>query len=270
LIDLNCHLLDGASRDPDAFKASVEMCRSALADGVRTIVATPRWDAGAQEPPVGFDEGRRQLERLHHEMRGALSLRLGFLLGFHPNLPALLERYGSSIALGGGRYLFVSLPSLHVPVEAEEVWRRISAQGFSILLARAECSSVLRRDAARLKRWVESGIMLQLDAASITGLHGYEIQHFALQCVKKYEGSIVIASHAGSMRARHASLASAREHLLKKNDPRRVQRLMNETPMAMIDDQQNILNSHDSRSLRLPLISRLRSLRSHRAVPDES
>lgn len=246
------------------------MCRLAVADGVRTIVATPRWNSGAHEPPLGFDECRQQLERLRCELRGTLSFRLGFLLGFRPDLPALLEQYGSSISLGGGRYVFVSLPSLSVPVEAEEVWSKVSGQGFSILLARAECNPALRHNPARIERWIESGIMLQLDAASITGLHGYEIQHFALQCVKKYEGSIVIASRAGSTSARHSSLASAREQLLKKNDSRRVRRLMSETPMAMMDEHKNILTSHDSRSSRLPLISRLRSLRSHKAVPDES
>jgi protein-tyrosine phosphatase len=246
------------------------MCRVALEEGVSTIVATPRWDAQASEPPIGFDECRQQLKRLHHEMHEALSFKLGFLLGFRPDLPLLLEQYGSAISLGGGRYVFVSLPSFNVPVDAEEVWARVSAQGFSILLARAECSPALRRDAARLERWVTSGVHLQLDAASITGMHGYEIQHFALQCVKKYEGSIVIASGAGSTGARHSSLALAREQLLKKYDSRRVRRLMNETPMVMIADDKNILSNDNSRSLQLPLISRFRSLRSHRAIADES
>jgi protein-tyrosine phosphatase len=270
VIDIHCHLLDSAECCPETFERSVEMCRQSVAEGVQTIVATPRWDTRAINPPSGFDEYQRRLKRLQQEVEGALSLRLGFLLGFRAELPALIEQYGSSISLGGGRYVFVSLPALRVPAEAEEVWSKISAQGFSILLARAECNLALRRDASRLERWVKSGIHLQLDAASITGLHGYEIQQFALQCVKKYEGSLVIASSVGSNHVRHASLMSAREQLLKKTDSRRVRRLFTETPAMMLEDSPKLSNKDASRSLRLPLISRLRSLRSHRAVTDES
>jgi protein-tyrosine phosphatase len=270
VIDLHCHLLNSPERDPDAFAKTTRICRLAIEDGVRTIVATPRWDAEMNEPPLGFNECRRELERLRYEMREALSFKLGFLLRFRQDLPELLEQYGSSISLGGGRYVFVSVPSLNVSIEAEEVWQRVFRQGFSILLARAECSPALRRDPKRLERWIASGIMLQLDAASLTGMHGHEIQHFALQCVKKYEGSIVIASGVGSANARPSSLASAREQLLKKNDSRRVRRLMTETPAAMLDDYQNPSGNNASRSFRPTLISRLRSLRSHKVLPDES
>ena len=268
MIDLNCHLLDCGT---EAFEASLEMCQLALEDGVRTIVATPRWLAPAPAPPLGIEECRRQLARLHQAMREALSFRLGFLLGYRPDLPELLEAYGSAITLGGGSRVFISLPSLDVPAEAEEVWERVSALGFSILLARAECNPALRRDPARLKRWVESGVMLQLDAASLTGLHGHEIRRFAFQCLKKYEGSLVIASRVGRRSARHSSLALAEAELLKKIDSRRLKRLLSETPAAMIDDHQHAFGERpDPGSLRLPLISRLRALRSNRAVTDET
>ena len=264
-------MLDGTPRGAESFEASLEICRRAATDGVRTIVATPRWASQAQEPPLAFNECQQKLERLRQAMREAMALRLGFLMEFRTDLPALLDKHGSSLALNGGRYLFVSLPSLHVPEDAEDVWSKVAGKGFSILLARAECSPALRRDLKRLARWLESGLMLQLDAASITGMHGHEIQHFALQCVKKYEGSVVVASGAGDARgARNSSLALAREQLLKKNPSRRVRRLLYETPSMMIADDKNIPGDTDAHAFRLSRISRLRSLRSHRAVPDES
>jgi protein-tyrosine phosphatase len=268
MIDLHCHLLDETPHGAESFEASLEICRQASADDVRTIVATLRWAAHLSEPPLAFDECQQKLERLNEAMRGAVALRSGFLMEFRSDLPALLDRYGSSITLGGGRYVFVSLPSLHVPLDVDEVWNKVSEKGFSILLARAECSPVLRRDFVRLERWIESGLMLQLDAASITGQHGHEIQHFALQCVKKYEGSVVVASSVGS--TRHTPLAQARELLLKKNPSRRVRRLFYETPAMMISDDRNASGDEDARAFRRPRISRLRALRSHRALPDES
>lgn len=268
MIDLHCHLLDGTCGGPESFEASLEMCRQAAADDVRTIVATPRWAADASEPPLAFDECWQKLKRLNQAMGKAVALRAGFLMEFRSDLPALLDRHGSSVALNGGRYVFVALPSLHVPSDAEEVWSKVSGKGFSILLARAECSPALRRDFLRLERWLESGIMLQLDAASITGQHGHEIQHFALQCVKKYEGSVVLASSVGG--TRQTSLRLARELLLKKYPSRRVRRLLYKTPAMMIGDDGKAFADEDARAFRLSRISRLRALRSHRALPDES
>jgi tyrosine-protein phosphatase YwqE len=186
---------------------------------------------------------------------------------FRTDLPALLEKHGTNLSLGGGRFLFVTLPALQVPLEAEEVWSKISARGFSILLSRPECSLALRRDSLRLERWIKSGVKLQLDAASITGMHGQEIQHFALQCLKKYEGHVILASGTGGECARPASLASAREELLKKNQSHKVRRLLQETPEAMIGEGAQILQEDAKRAFRFWQLLRLRS---HRAVPDES
>lgn len=266
MIDLHSHLLGSTSNSQDTFAAQLEVCRRALKDGVRTLVATPRWAACLDEPPLGFTACWQTLERLHHELGEALQLRLGFLLEFRQDLPAVLEKYGSAITLDGASFVFVSVPALHLPAEAEEVWSKVSRKGFSILLSRAECSLALRRNPARLERLLASGIMLQLDAASITGMHGHEIQQFAWQCVKKYEGSVIVASSAGSSSARPSTLAQAREELSKKIQAHKVRRLLDETPAAMIRVEQQ--TSHDeTRAFRL---SQLLRLRSQRAVPDES
>jgi protein-tyrosine phosphatase len=270
LIDLHCHLLDGVGGGPESFEEAVEVCRRAAADGVRMIVATPRWAAQSEKPPLAFPEYWQKLERLQQAMGEAVTLKSGFLIGFRPDLPVLLERYGSSISLGGGRYVFISLSALQVPAETEEVWGKILEQRFSVLLARAECNGALRRDPSRLERWIESGILLQLDAASITGLHGHEIQNFAFQCVKRYEGSVVIAASVGGTRARHSTLAQAREQLLKKSQSRRVRRLLTEIPALMLTADQCRTGEDADRSWRLRLRSRLRPLRSHRPLPDES
>lgn len=267
MIDLHSHLLSGPQGSPETFKTELEICRRAVRDGVRTLVATPRWRASADGPQLSLTDCWQRLERLHHELDAALSFRLGYLLEFRSGLPNLLEKHGSNISLGGGRFLFVALPALQVPLEAEAVWSKISEKGFSVLLSRPECSPALRRDSLRLEQWIKSGVYVQLDAASITGMHGQEIQHFAFQCLKKYEGHVILASGAGGERARPASLASAREELLKKNPSHKLRRLLDETPAAIVGDEQKASQEDERHAFRL---SQLLRLRSQRAVPDES
>lgn len=270
MIDLHCHLLDRTGCGPQNFAESLEMCRQAVADGVRTIVATPRWEAQADEPPLSLADCEQKLEGLRREMQGALSLKLGFLIRFRADLDRLLKQYGVALTLGGGRYVLVSLPSLHTPEETEEVWAAVKRLGFAVIVARPECSPVLRRGSQRLGQWVAGGIKLQLDAASINGAYGREVQQFAVQCVRAYQGQTVVASGARDGRTRRASLALARETLVRKFGAHCARQLLSETPEAIIRSETDLPYSDQSGLKNPTLLSRMRALRSQKTVLNES
>lgn len=234
MIDLRSHILDSTPCGPGTFAESLEMCRAAITDGVRTIVATPRWEAGRPEPPLPFDECRRRLERLQEETQGGLSLNLGFALQFSPDLPALVERHGSKLALAGKRHLLVSLPSVEVPVRTEEVWKELAGAGFSIVLSHPECNAALRRDPNRLARWVSGGITLQLDAASLAGTYGRDVQRFAMECAARYHSAAVVASNLRSPVSAGARLPSAYRALASRFGAGRASELVIQNPAALL------------------------------------
>ena len=235
MIDLRCHLFDGTAYGAEDFTESLEMCRQCAQEGVRTIVAVQRWDAGQDEPYLSFKASQRKLERLQSETGAALKLKLGFVFRFHPALDKLIERYGASVTLGGGRHVLVALPSVSTPPETEVVWEKLAKLGFSVVVAAPECSHDLRRDRRRLEGWLDTGVKLQLSAASITGAHGREAQRFALHCAKEYRGRTVVASNAREAGARRPSLAHARETLARQLGKRRAEALFNETPAAILE-----------------------------------
>ena len=168
-------------------------------------------------------------------MRGSLAVRLGFALQFSPDLPGLAARHGSKIALAGRRHLLVSLPSVEIPSEVESVWEALARGGFSVVLAHPECNTLLRRDASRLTRWVSAGLTLQIDAASVTGAHGREVKRFAVECLHKYEGCVVVASNARRGAEQKSSLGHARETLAASFGAAQTRTFIGETPAALID-----------------------------------
>lgn len=268
MIDLRCHILDGTPRVPDSFAESLEMCHAAIADGVRTIVATPRWEAGSTEPPLPFDECHRKLERLETETRSALSFKLGFAIQFSAQLLGLLERYGSRLALAGKRHLLVSLPSVEIPAEVEEAWRAIGRGGLSVVLAHPECNTALRRNPDRLSRWVSEGLTLQVDVASVLGTYGREVQRFAFECLRKYEGHAVVASNACWSAGQRHSLSKAHRELSGKIGARQARGFMKETPAALIGEgvRRNDVRGDSSRGL----TAMLRSFGPIKALTGES
>lgn len=236
LVDLSSHFLDGMSCGPASFAASLEMCRSAAAEGVRTIVATPRWAAGCTEPPLPLSECQRKIERLQSELGAMLSLKLGFTLQFSRELPCLFDRYGATLALGGKRHLLVSVPALHVPAEANEVWRALSDRGAYIIVAQPECSPALRKHSSLLAAWVSEGLKLQISAASVAGAYGREIRRFAMNLLRAYERNCFVATNACGHTHAQPSLRKAQQELRRALGERRASRLVRDLPAAILED----------------------------------
>lgn len=271
MIDLSCHLLDGAGCGPSGFAEGAEMCRLMRGEGVRTAVATPRWARGAAEPPLAFEECERRLARLRREAGEGLSLRLGFVLPFGPELPALVARHGARLALGGGRHLLVALPALEAPAGAEEVWGELARMGFGVVVARPECSPALRRDPGRLDRWVAGGLVVQLDAAGVAGAYGREVRRFAWRCLRRYgAGGVVLASNARDASARRPSLRRAAEEAARRLGTRRALALVRHTPARLVDEDGRAAPALPRANPLRSWAAALRSLLPTKAVTEES
>lgn len=250
------------------------MCRAARAEGVGVLLATPRWPKGAPAPPLGIEECGQMLERLRRAARGeSPQLRLGFVLQFDEGLPALAERHGARLALGGGRHLLVSLPALETPAAAESVWEELARLGFAVVLARPECSPALRRDAARLDRWAAAGVLMQLDASSVTGAYGREVQRFAWRCVGRYGAGrgVVVASNARDASARRPSLAEAAEMISKRLGRARARALVEDGPARVLsaDAPHRLSPPIKSPAGRVRAGALLRSLLARKTLPEE-
>lgn len=233
MIDLCCHLFEGTDDGGrGGFDERLEVCRLSLAEGVRAVVATLRWPAGATTPPGAFADFELSLARLQEESGGALRLRPGFVFEFGEGLPNLAEKYGSKLALGGGTHLLVSLPALKTPAGAEGVWDALAGLGFRTVIARPECSTSLRLNPERLDRWVAGGVVAQLDAASVVGAYGREARRFAWRCLRSYpSGRVVVASGQ-----RRASLGRAAGEIAKKIGRRRALDLVERTPADILGE----------------------------------
>jgi protein-tyrosine phosphatase len=234
MLDLNCHILDKTAGGPEGLDQSLEMCRLAAENGVRTIVATPRWEARANTPPLPFAECQRKLQELDRLMGGALSFKLGFLVQFSPALATLVEEYGPRIALGGGRYVLVSLQSLSAPSEMEEVLDGLARRRFSMIVSRPECNQRIRRDPARLERWVAGGVFLQIDTASLMGVYGREVRRFAVFCARRYQGQVVVASSVRNLVTRRQPLGGVHKVLVKAFGRAITRMMMSDTPAKIL------------------------------------
>lgn len=172
-VDLHFHLLPGVDDGPATMEHSLALARAAVRDGTATVVATPHvrgdFHTEVDDLPARVREVRAALAAEAIPLRILCGAELG-----HDMVARLTESELQTVAIGppGARWLLLESPFAIDPAfhdAADELRER----GFGVVLAHPERSvAVLADDGAGLRREVERGAVLQVNASSLTGEHG--------------------------------------------------------------------------------------------------
>jgi protein-tyrosine phosphatase len=202
VIDLHSHILRGLDDGARSMAQSLEIAHAAVADGITVIAGTPHvrddWptDAGVMEYRVA--ELRYELE----QARIPLDVRPGGEIAFDwiARLPVEeLRRFG----LGGNpRYLLVEMPYYGWPLGLPDQLFALLARGITPVLAHPERNAEVQGDPGRLVPLVESGVLIQVTAASVDGRIGRGAQESGLLLVADGLAHMLVSdAHHASVRA---------------------------------------------------------------------
>lgn len=177
LVDLHSHLLPGLDDGARNEQETLAMLRAAAEDGISTIVATPHAHR------AGVEETLRAVERVNALAReSGLSVRV--LPGHEARLSSdLIQEVtsGEVLTLNQSGYLLVEWPfteqwPAQVVVRTTE---RLLDAGLRLVLAHAERSRVVQQRPEVLEELVERGVVVQMNAASLTGYEGERAKEVA-------------------------------------------------------------------------------------------
>lgn len=208
MIDLHSHILGRIDDGAGSLEDSLEIARAAVADGITLIAATPHvrddWptDAGVMESRVAELSAELVQAQIPLEVRRGGEIALDWLGRLSVDE---LRRFG----LGGNpRYLLVETPYYGWPLALPDTLFLLRAQGITPVLAHPERNAEVQAHPERLAQLVESGVLVQVTAASLDGRIGKRPQ----QCARRLlEAELVhmLASDAHHASVREVGLSSA-------------------------------------------------------------
>jgi protein-tyrosine phosphatase len=202
LIDLHSHILRGIDDGARTLEDSLEIARAAVSDGITVIAGTPHvrddWPTDASVMEHCVAELRAQLE----ETGIPLDVRPGgeIAMEWLERLPAEeLRRFG----LGGNpRYLLVETPYYGWPLGLANALFSLSASGITPVLAHPERNAEVQLKPERLAPLVQSGVLIQVTAASVDGRIGRRAQECGLTLVEQGLAHLFASdAHHASVRA---------------------------------------------------------------------
>jgi protein-tyrosine phosphatase len=247
MIDIHCHILQGLDDGPRTLQESVEMCKAAIQDGIRTIVATPhtlngvyqnhratilssiqelksalRRPSAALMPPVPFD-GLNDLKILP-----------GADVHFSEKVLDLLEE-GKALTIGDrGKYLLLEFPAQGVPYRAEVALFELLTRGITPIISHPERNQEFIRRPQRYGEMIQNGSLGQVTAMSLTGGFGEKVRHLAEKMLNA-RWIHFIASDAHSLEDRPPVLSEGVRKAEKFVGKEEAHKMVNDYPRAILE-----------------------------------
>ncbi|MBM7661735.1 protein-tyrosine phosphatase [Bacillus mesophilus] len=184
MIDIHCHILSGLDDGPKDITQSLHMAKIAVAEGITKIVATPHFNQH-------YENEKKTIVQDVHRLNDALQenkIPLQILPGQEPRIYGeILEDYEQEKILtinDSGKYLFIELPSNHVPAYTESLLFDIQMKEITPIIVHPERNQQIIENPDILYNLVKKGALSQVTASSITGDLGKKIKKFSLQLVE--------------------------------------------------------------------------------------
>lgn len=184
MIDIHSHILPGIDDGAQSETDSIAMAEAAVAEGIHTIIATPHHRNGS------FDNSRESiitytdiLNSLFKEKEIDLLLLPGQETRIHGDMVKDLES-GDILPLNNTKYVFVELPSDHIPHYTSQMLFNIQVAGYTPIIVHPERNQEVIEHPNALYEFVRKGALTQITAGSLIGKFGKTIEKVTKQLIE--------------------------------------------------------------------------------------
>ena len=184
MIDIHCHILPNVDDGPKDIELSVDMARHAVDEGITTIIATPHHNDSYRNVKNDIIDKVLHLNNILLQKNIPLNILPGQETRIYGEM---IEDYDKNEILtlnNTGKYLFVELPSNHVPRYTEQLLFDTQLKGLTPIIVHPERNQEIIENPDKLYHFVKKGALTQVTASSVCGHFGKKIKRFSLQLIE--------------------------------------------------------------------------------------
>lgn len=257
MIDIHTHTLPQIDDGPDTWEESLDILRKGVEDGIKGVVCTPHvLDRLDKSVAKEFTQKFKELEKMVINEKLQISLWLGSEIHCH----AMMNTDSKVATLNGnGKYLLMELPFGEIPVNMDEKFFHLSLEGVTTILAHPERNAVILRKPQVAYEFVQRGVLIQLNAGSVTGDFGKQVKQVAFEMLN-HQMVHFIASDCHSAQGRSMRLSRAYKVVAQRWGRETAERLFETNPHKAVIGEElspSMPISFDEKQSRLKRIFRL-------------
>ncbi|MFS0881679.1 tyrosine-protein phosphatase [Metabacillus niabensis] len=184
MIDIHSHILPGIDDGAQTVEDAINMAKLAVEEGITKIIATPHHQNGKYtNKKVDIIERVSKLNCTLQKENIPLEVLPGQETRIYGEIIEDLDK-GDILSLNNTNYLFIELPSGHIPRYTEQLLFDIQLKGFTPIIVHPERNSGVMENPEKLLDLVKKGALTQVTAGSITGYFGKKIKKLSMQLIE--------------------------------------------------------------------------------------
>ncbi len=235
MVDIHCHVLPETDDGAVSLEESVEMCRLAAADGIKTIIATPHMFDGMHQTPQR-DDILRKIDQVMEASGGVVEIVPGGEVRYSYEIFQEVKDPHTKIRLNGSSYMLLEFDFNMVPPNIETTIFQILSAGITPVIAHPERNMRIQRKPELLALLIERGAYSQIDAGSLTGSFGTESYESAKKFIQAGLAHF-IATDAHHQDRRRPMLSKAVEIAAGIGGADYARAMVETNPLALIQDR---------------------------------
>ena len=237
MIDMHCHILHGMDDGSGSLEESVELCRLAAANSIRTVVLTPHLPNPSQ-----IEEFLHRRERRMEELKRAID-RQGVELELLPGAEVFVDDdvfFAPNLdgaTLNGSRYILIEftfrgLNTMRLVKYVNEFF----ARGYVPIIAHPERYFYTQENYDIINHLGDLGVLFQLNGTSLVGTNGMEAKELGFAMANSGMASF-IGSDAHSLHRRPNDLLAMMDHFPRAIPFDVYDRMLNANPEKIINNE---------------------------------
>lgn len=184
MIDIHCHILPGLDDGAKTLEDTIEMARAAMNEGIHTIIATPHHkNSKYDNPKAGILSKVKEINNALYSAKIDVEVLPGQEVRIYGEVIEDLES-DMILPLNNTQYLFIELPSGHVPGYTERLLFDLQLKGIIPVIVHPERNQEIIEKPDVLYNLVRKGALTQITASSVSGYFGKKIRNFSFQLIE--------------------------------------------------------------------------------------
>ena len=226
IVDIHCHIIPGVDDGAKSYEQAFHMLDIAYEQGIRYIIATPHYmPEGKNASPEVIQARVGKLQAYADDMQYQMNIYTGNEIYFHGEVADLLEDR-KICTLASTNYVLVEFSPMDDARYIRNSLAELQNMGYNPILAHVErYMSLIQAPFDKIEELKEIGVLIQVNAGSITGFFGKQSKVVAEKLLKK-ELVDFIGTDAHSDGGRAPKIKECAEILEKKCKTEYVEELL--------------------------------------------
>lgn len=226
IVDIHCHVIPGVDDGAKSYEQAFRMLDIAYKQGIRDIIATPHYMPDEKNAsPEMLRNSVEKLQEYADDMLYQMNIYTGNEIYFHGEVANLLDEK-KICTLAVTKCVLVEFAPMDDARYIRNSLVELQNRGYNPIIAHVErYVSIAQEPFDKIEELKNMGVLLQVNAGSITGFYGKERKIIAEKLLKKQLVDF-IATDAHSDGSRAPQILECAEILDKKCEPDYVRALL--------------------------------------------